>query len=45
MAVNNVESGVWHGPAAGLPVYYAATEMDAPSLPVMSADPVKPLKA
>lgn len=45
MAVNNVEAGVWHGPSNGLPVYYAAAETDAPSVPVMSAEPVKPLKA
>lgn len=45
MAANNVEAGVWHGPAGGLPIYSAAAELDAPSVPVMSADPVKPLKA
>lgn len=46
MAVNNVEAGVWHGTAAGLPIYFAAAETQAPSVPVMSADAaVKPLKA
>lgn len=47
LTVNNVEHGVWNGPTPDeLPVmYFAAAQTDAPSVPVMSAEPVKPLKA
>lgn len=44
MAANNVDLGVWHGPSRGLPIYSAAAETDAPSVPVMSAEAVKPPK-
>ena len=46
LAVNNVELGQWHGATPGLPVvYFAAAETQAPSVPVMSADVIKPPKA
>lgn len=45
LAANNVEYGVWHGPADRLPIYSAAAETDVPPVAVMSADAVKPLKA
>jgi hypothetical protein len=46
LAVNNVEHGQWHGATPGLPVvYFAAAETQAPSVPVMSADIIKPPKA
>lgn len=46
LAVNNVEHGQWHGATPGLPVvYFAAAETQAPSVPVMSADVIKPPKA
>jgi hypothetical protein len=45
LAVNNVELGQWNGPTPGLPVvYFAAAETQAPSVPVMSADVIKPTK-
>ncbi len=44
MAANNVDLGVWHGPSHGLPIYSAAAETEAPSVPVMSAAAVKPPK-
>jgi Cys-rich protein (TIGR01571 family) len=44
MAANNVQYGVWHGPVDGMPIYSAAAMTESPSVPVMSAEPLKPAK-